>query len=86
MPFISVLFLSTMSRLSGQVPEELFAVRHMNILKSLLWNDGSTDESPSICEDWAQNDKRIHEIHKENRGLTDARNTGLLAAKGDTNG
>ncbi|MFI3238433.1 MAG: glycosyltransferase [Lachnospiraceae bacterium] len=45
-------------------------------------NDGSTDESPSILEEYAQQDGRIRIISQENRGLSAARNVGIDLAKG----
>lgn len=49
----------------------------------LLIDDGSPDNCPSICDYYAQLDKRIVVIHKENQGLVAARNTGIKTAKGD---
>ncbi len=49
----------------------------------ILVDDGSTDDSPAICNSYAQRDSRITVIHKENKGLVSARNTGLRMAKGD---
>ena len=43
----------------------------------ILVNDGSTDESGVICDQFAQEDSRIHVIHKENEGPSIARNTGI---------
>lgn len=48
----------------------------------ILVDDGSKDDSPRICDEWAKRDARIHVIHKMNAGLGLARNTGLEAAKG----
>lgn len=45
-------------------------------------NDGSTDASGEIAEQYAEKDKRIRVIHQENKGLSAARNTGLKAARG----
>ncbi|WP_251551947.1 glycosyltransferase [Neobacillus muris] len=48
----------------------------------ILVNDGSTDRSGFICDEFAKKDKRIFVIHKENGGQSSARNKGIEAAKG----
>lgn len=52
-------------------------------LEIILIDDGSPDNCPKMCDDWAKKDNRIKVIHKENGGLSDARNTGLKIAKGE---
>lgn len=49
----------------------------------ILVDDGSTDASPLICDSISNNDSRVSVIHKSNGGLSDARNAGLTAAKGE---
>ena len=49
----------------------------------ILVDDGSTDSSPSICDEYCSNDSRFQVIHQENMGLASARNTGIIAAKGE---
>lgn len=51
-------------------------------LEIILVDDGSTDGSPDICDQWKIKDSRIQVIHKNNGGLSDARNEGLKNANG----
>lgn len=51
-------------------------------LEIILVDDGSTDRSPYICDEYAKMDSRIKVIHKENGGLSDARNVGIQASSG----
>ena len=60
----------------------LMAQTYGNI-EILLVNDGSRDQSPAICQRFAQEDGRIRVIDKPNGGVSSARNTGLDAARGD---
>lgn len=46
-------------------------------LEIIIIDDGSTDKSGKICDDFGKKDKRIHVIHQENKGLSTARNVGL---------
>ena len=48
----------------------------------ILVDDGSKDESGKICDQYAEKDNRIKVIHKENGGLSDARNFGTAASNG----
>ena len=49
----------------------------------ILVDDGSPDNCPQICDEYAEKDKRVRVIHKNNAGLVAARNTGIKAAKGE---
>lgn len=51
-------------------------------LEIILVDDGSTDGSEGICAELAVQDSRIKVIHKENGGLSSARNTGIKVARG----
>lgn len=52
-------------------------------LQIILIDDGSTDNSALICDEYAIKDDRIEVIHKKNGGLSSARNAGLDIARGD---
>lgn len=51
-------------------------------LEIIIVDDGSTDDSSKICDEYAQNDSRIIVIHQKNGGLSAARNRGLDEASG----
>lgn len=52
-------------------------------LEIILVDDGSPDKCPQICDEYAEKDTRIIVLHKENGGLSDARNYGVENAKSD---
>ncbi len=52
-------------------------------LEIILVDDGSPDKCPAICDEYAKKDARIKVIHKENGGLSSARNAGLDVATGE---
>lgn len=52
-------------------------------LEIILVDDGSPDNCPAICDEYAAKDKRVKVIHKPNGGLSDARNAGMAAATGE---
>ena len=51
--------------------------------EAILVDDGSPDNCPAMCDAWAKRDARFTVIHKENGGLSDARNAGIDIAKGN---
>ena len=52
-------------------------------LEIILVDDGSPDNCPALCNTWAEKDSRVRVIHKENGGLSDARNAGMAIAAGE---
>ena len=52
-------------------------------IEVLLVNDGSSDGSGAICQEFVARDSRFHYIEKENGGLSDARNVGIVRAQGE---
>jgi glycosyltransferase involved in cell wall biosynthesis len=65
-----------------QCIESIISQTYMNI-EIILVDDGSTDNSPFVCDEYAKKDSRIKVIHKSNGGLSSARNAGLKKALGD---
>ena len=51
-------------------------------IEIVLVNDGSKDNSGDICDLYSSKDKRIKVIHKENGGVSSARNSGIDNARG----
>ncbi len=51
-------------------------------LEIILVDDGSPDNCPAICDKWSEKDERIKVIHKNNEGVSSARNAGLDVAEG----
>lgn len=52
-------------------------------LEVVIVDDGSTDDTGILCDEWALRDPRISVIHQNNRGISGARNTGLAAICGE---
>ncbi|MDR4508588.1 MAG: glycosyltransferase [Candidatus Brocadiaceae bacterium] len=52
-------------------------------IEVILINDGSPDRCPEICDEYAAKDNRVRVIHKENGGLSEARNSGINSATGN---
>lgn len=65
-----------------QCVDSIVAQSYTN-LEIILVDDGSTDNSASICDEYAVKDKRVRVIHKPNEGLVRARKDGLMIAGGD---
>ena len=49
-------------------------------IEVMLVDDGSPDNCPAKCDEWAKKDSRVKALHKVNGGLSDARNYGLKYA------
>ena len=69
---------STLDRCLKSVVEQSFADYEV-----ILVDDGSTDRSPQLCDEWAGKDPRIKVVHQQNGGLSTARNTGIELAQGE---
>ena len=61
--------------------KSIVAQTYSNI-QIILVDDGSTDASAKLCDDWATKDKRIFVLHQRNSGVSAARNSGIEYASG----
>lgn len=68
---------------SLEVCVESILKQSLNEFEIILVDDGSTDNSPDICDKYANIDSRIRVIHQDNQGASSARNRGIEEAKGE---
>lgn len=82
MPTVSIIV--PVYNAQAYLPKTLDSLLSQNFrdFELILINDGSKDDSGRICDEYAKTDKRIRVIHKENGGVSSARNRGLDEAQG----
>lgn len=82
MPFISVIIpVYNVEKYLRDCIESVLQQSFSDI-EIILVEDGSPDDSPKICDEYSKKDGRVKVIHKENGGLSDARNVGIDMATG----
>lgn len=83
MPLFSVIVpVYNVEKYLKQCVESIVNQTYKNI-EIILVDDGSPDNCPKMCDEWAQKDARIKVVHKKNAGSSSARNAGLNIATGD---
>ena len=82
-PLISIIVpIYKVEQYLGRCVESIVNQTYKN-LEIILVDDGSPDNCPAMCDNWACKDARIKVVHKQNGGLSDARNAGMDIAKGE---
>lgn len=83
MPLVSVIVpIYKVERYLKECVDSIINQTYKN-LEIILVDDGSPDKSGEIADSYAEKDGRVRVIHKENGGLSDARNVGIESAKGE---
>lgn len=82
MPYISVIVPVFNAESTLKKCIDSILVQNFTDFEVILIDDGSQDKSLQICEDFAKKDNRVIVVHKENGGVSSARNYGLEIAKG----
>ena len=83
LPLISVVVpIYNVERYLEECIESILSQTYSNI-EVVLVDDGSTDNCPAICDRYAAGNDRVKSVHRENGGLSAARNTGVNACDGD---
>lgn len=67
----------------GRCLESVMSQENIDDLEIIVIDDGSTDNSGRICDDFAKKNLKFRVIHKSNQGISNARNLGLEIAKGE---
>ncbi len=82
-PLVSVIIpIYNIEKYLNKCVDSILCQTYANI-EVILVDDGSSDNSPILCDDYAKADKRVKVVHKKNGGLSDARNTGMEASSGE---
>ncbi len=82
-PLISVIIpIYNVEKYLDKCVESVVSQTYKN-LEVILVDDGSPDNCPAMCDEWAKKDSRIKVLHKQNGGLSSSRNAGLSVATGD---
>ncbi len=82
-PLVSIIVpVYNVEKYLGACVDSIVRQSYKNI-EIILIDDGSTDSSGDLCDQWAKEDPRIRVIHQNNRGLSSARNTGLDNCSGE---
>ena len=82
-PLISIVIpVYKVEKFLGRCMESVVNQTYKN-LEIFLIDDGSPDNCPKMCDEWAAKDSRIKVIHKQNDGLANARNSGIEIFTGD---
>jgi len=77
-----ILPIYNMEKYLSRCMDSIFAQTYQK-LQIIMVDDGSVDHTPSMCDSYQNRDSRVEVVHKENGGLSSARNAGMQLAKGE---